>query len=124
LSPPPTSHARIQALLICHYCQKGRSPYEILHLGTGGALMCWKCHEWHEKAIEAIGGGEMPSGCQACGRSYETLRAESPAGDCKLYLHPCDGIYQVRCRACRDAYLTKRVDLYGPTRFGFLKKLK
>ncbi len=95
----------------------------MLYLGTGGAVMCHYCWEWHERAMAMLE-GNPPPGCQQCGVSIETLRDQSATGDVKLYVHPCDGIYAVRCRACSDAYLTKRVDLYGPTQFGHDKKLK
>lgn len=109
--------------VICHYCSKPRHPKEVLYLGTGGAIMCWSCWEWHERAMSMLE-GNPPPGCQECGITFDQLRERSATGDCRMYLHPSDGIYAVRCRACSDAYVPKRVDLYGPTQFGHNKKLK
>lgn len=41
-----------------------------------------------------------------------------------MFLHWKDGVYQVLCRACSDRYERKRLDLYGDTVHGHLKKLK
>jgi hypothetical protein len=47
-----------------------------------------------------------------------------PDGNIPMYLHPKDGIYQVLCRCCSDEYERERLDLYGDTLHGELKKLK
>lgn len=105
----------------CHYCSHPRTPTEILKIGTGGAIMCWHCYEWHLKALKMLC-GQPPPGCQTCGVTFDEL-AERSSGDCCMYVHPKDGIYQVLCRACSDRYVPQRVDLYRPTKYGFLKKL-
>jgi hypothetical protein len=96
----------------------------VIYIGTGGACMCWLCWEWHNQALEALA-GNPPSGCQVCGVTYTQLQERSPNGDSEvgMYVHPKDGIYQVLCRACSDAYELQRVDLYRPTQFGYEKKL-
>jgi hypothetical protein len=101
----------------CHYCSKYRNPKEVMPLGTGGALMCWHCYEWHGHALLMLG-GQPPPGCQDCGISFEELRLAYKGGDVKMYLHQKDGIYQILCRRCSDQYVPKRVDLYGATEFG------
>ena len=108
----------------CHYCSRARSPREVIHIGTGGAVMCWVCYEWHNRALDALG-GNPPPGCQECGVTFQQLSERSPGGDSQvsMYVHPCDGIYKVFCRACSDAYVLKRVDLYRPTQYGHNRKL-
>ena len=107
----------------CPYCSKWRSPAEIIPIGTGGAKICWHCYEWHHQALKMLA-GQPPPGCQECGVSFEALEKAAPGGNVRMYVHPKDGIYQVLCRRCSDAYTRKRVDLYGDTKFGWDRKLK
>lgn len=111
----------------CHYCSRPRNPTEILKIGTGGVVMCWHCYEWHLKALRMLC-GHPPPGCQECGTTFTQLQERAAkyaavAGDCSMYIHPKDGIYQVLCRACSDRYVPQRVDLYRPTEYGYRKKL-
>ena len=107
----------------CHYCSKFRSPSEVLHLGTGGAVMCWTCYEWHAKALRMLQ-GEPPPGCQVCGVTFAQLKDATPGEDVRMYVVPKDSLYQVLCKTCSDAYIRKRVDLLGDTQFGWENKLK
>jgi hypothetical protein len=107
----------------CHYCSKFRSPHEIVNIGTGGAMMCWHCLEWHKEALMVLA-GHPPPGCQECGVTFAELKGIDPGGNVRMYVHPKDGLYQVLCKPCSDAYLPKRVDLYGDTQYGWDKKLK
>jgi hypothetical protein len=116
LSPPAVMCVR------CHYCSKFRSPREVLYIGTGGACMCWDCYDWHNRALDALA-GTPPPGCQECGVTYEQLRERAGGGDCGMYVHPRDGMYQVLCKKCSDAYVPQRVDLYRPTQYGHNRKL-
>lgn len=106
--------------LRCRLCSKFRSPSEFVHSPITG--YCWHCYEWHQRALKMLA-GEDPPGCQECEVSFEVLRAAA-CGDLRMYLHPKDGIYQVLCLKCSDEYERKRLDLYGDTPHGFLKKLK
>ncbi len=106
----------------CHYCSKFRSPKEILNIGTGGAVMCWRCHQWHGEALKMLA-GHPPPGCQVCSVTFEQLEERARGGDCKMYLHQKDGIYQILCKPCSDAYILKRADLYRPTKFGDKQKI-
>lgn len=99
----------------CHYCSHFRSAEEIYPIGVGGAQICLRCLEWHGKAIGMLA-GTPPPGCQECGVTFAQLRERG--GDVRMYLHQKDGIYQILCKPCSDAYIPKRRDLYGPTRFG------
>jgi hypothetical protein len=82
--------------------------------------MCWHCYEWHQHALKMLA-GKPPPGCQDCGLKFADL--PEIGGDTKMYLHVKDGIYQVLCKTCSDAYILKRVDLYGHTAFGRSQKL-
>lgn len=105
----------------CHYCSRWRNPKEVLRL-TGGPVMCWSCYEWHQRALQVLA-GTPPPGCQQCGVTFAQLRERSGDGDIRMYVHVKDGIYQVLCRTCSDAYVPKRVDLYGDTAYGAAKRL-
>jgi len=106
----------------CHYCSRFRSPREIIPIGSGGAIMCFHCREWHDRALQDLADNPQP-GCGECGVTVAELSARSPNGDCQMYVHPCDGFYKLFCRPCSDAYVPKRVDLYRPTQYGYKKKL-
>jgi len=112
----------------CHYCSKFRHPSEVLDIGNGGAKMCLQCHEWHARSIQALAEGGVPPGCFECRATWDELRLRIAPGDnpddVKMYLTPKDGIYQLLCSTCSDAYERKRVDLLGDTAYGHLKKLK
>ena len=107
----------------CHYCSNPRNPHEVMRM-SGGAIMCWRCWEWHQKALKMLA-GNPPPGCQneKCGVTFAQLQERAGGGDVRMYLHVKDGIYQVLCRTCSDAYVPKRVDLYGHTAFGHARKL-
>jgi len=108
----------------CHYCSRFRSRSEVLRIGTGGAIMCWHCYEWHRKALQALAGAP-PAGCQECGKSGRQMVEDADgAGNVRFFLHQKDGIYQILCKACSDAYERRRLDLYGDTLYGWWKKLK
>jgi len=109
------------ATIRCHYCQRFHQHREILRL-TGGPVMCWKCWQWHEHALKLLSGA-IPPGCQVCGLTFADLEARSADGNTRMYVHMKDGLYQVLCRMCSDAYTVKRRDLYGATEFGHRLKL-
>ena len=107
----------------CRLCGKARHPREFIHDAIVG--FCWRCFEWHQKALRAFTHAEPPDGCQECGATYEQLEAISPGADVRFGFHPKDGIYQVLGMACgcSDAYERKRLDLYGRTPYGEKRKL-
>ncbi len=106
----------------CHYCSQFRDPREVHHL-PGGVVMCWNCYGWHQRALRMLA-GSPPPGCQACDVTFKELTERSPDGNTRMYLHVKDGIYQVLCTSCSDEYERKRLDLYGDTVHGWLRKLK
>lgn len=107
--------------LRCHYCSKFRHPAEIIHIGTGGAKMCQHCYEWHLSSLNAVSKGGVPPGCFDCRATWDELRLRLDAGDntsVKMILVPKDGIYQLLCRTCSNAYEQKRADLLSGTLYG------
>lgn len=85
---------------------------------------CRYCLEWHFHALDVLGGA-MPQGCQECGRQAEELKEVLPGGEVtvRLYAHPKDGVYQLLCAKCTEAYVPKRRDIYGGTAYGHRLKL-
>lgn len=100
----------------CHWCSRQVSPYDLFNLSTGQA-MCLGCHEWHGYALDVLAGG-VPRGCQECGLTLDQLNALTDAPTTRMYVVPKDGVYQVVCATCKDAYCAKRADLYKGTEFG------
>lgn len=103
--------------LRCTWCSQHKSPYDLMHLSTG-QLMCRRCYEWHHHALELLASGQLPPGCQECGLTMQQLNAVTNATTTRMYVVPKDGIYQVICLTCKEAYCRKRADLYRGTAFG------
>jgi hypothetical protein len=101
----------------CHYCSKFRPTSEVRKIGTGGAKICFRCIEWHDRAVRVLA-GDPPPGCQECGITFKELKAYDTAGNLRMYLHAKDGIYQILCTPCSDKYERKRADLYRETVYG------
>ena len=73
---------------------------------------------WHLAALDVLAGG-IPPGCQACGATWEFLRDSAVgAENVSMSCVPKDGILQLLCKPCCDAYVLKRADLYKGTPFG------
>lgn len=94
-----------------------------MRFGKAGVRLCWRCLEWHRKAMAMLAGAPPP-GCQECGITFAALMERSPDGNVGMYLHSKDGVYQILCGTCSHQYVRKRVDLYGDTLFGDKAKLK
>lgn len=101
----------------CHYCSKFRPPSEVHTMGSGGALICFRCLEWHRHAMAAFC-GQPPPGCQECGLKFADLKEIDGAGNLRMSLVVKDGIYQVLCTPCADSYERKRADLFRNTVYG------
>ena len=99
-------------------------PHDLHSIGDGGAIICSSCVEWHEKAMRMLAHGEKPDGCQECGITLDALKAIYRTGNIPMALVVKDGIYQILCQPCAEAYAAKRRDLYGPTEFGRQKGIQ
>jgi len=107
--------------LRCRFCSKWRDPREFV--GPPAVAPCWDCYYWHRAAL-AVLAGCAPPGCQGpCRRTWEDLRRETAGENVRMWVHPKDGIYQLLCGECSDAYERKRLDLYRATRYGRAKGL-
>src|SRR5689334_9118725 len=107
----------------CHYCQKFRSPLEIIHQ-PGGVKICIHCEHRHEEALEALSTGEFKGECSECGMPAEELRAQGRCGpNGAMAVHYEDGRYRMMCLACDLTYVPQRRELYGDTEFGHSHKL-
>jgi len=105
----------------CRFCGKGRHPREFI--GDPRVAPCWECYQWHIAALTVLA-GQLPPGCQGpCQRTWDQLREETPEENVRMFVHPKDGIYQLLCQECSDAYERKRLDLYAGTPYGWRKKL-
>lgn len=106
-------------LVRCHYCSTHVHPKEIVNIGES-ALMCRNCREAHVTQIEAF---DPPHHCMRCMRTFEQLAALTVGAHVRMYPHWKDGVYQILCQWCDEKYVQQRKDLYGPTRFGWERKL-
>jgi len=83
-----------------------------------GAPICDYCLEGHLEALDVLGGA-VPKTCQGCGEPWKHLQERDPyAIAVRMYIVPKDGILQMLCARCTDAYTHKRTDLYKGTQFG------
>lgn len=101
----------------CNWCSKFRPRWRTHRLASN-QVVCDTCLEWHFHALDFLGGGVPPKGCQVCGSGWDTLRAREPEEDMRMYVVPKDGIMQLLCRPCMLQYAGKRSDLYKDTDFG------
>ncbi len=104
----------------CRMCQRFRAPEEF----AGGVQIgyCLHCLGWHEHALDVLA-GDPPKGCQGCGLNFDQLQALSPTDDVRLRLERKDGIYQLLCVPCSDAYQKKTAERFRGTPYGWLRKL-
>ena len=106
----------------CPQCSQFRNPKEILRFGDHGCVrLCLKCYEHHLEVLNVLAKGEPPKACQECSTPYEQLMAVR--GNSRMYMHSKDGVYQVLCKWCSDAYEQKRADLYRSTPYGAEKRI-
>lgn len=105
----------------CHWCSRQLSPLDLAEFSSG-QRMCSRCHEWHVHALQVLA-GELPRGCQGCGLTLAELNSFATGATVRMYVVPKDGVYQVLCVTCKDAYCAQRADLYRGTQFGQRLKL-
>ena len=101
----------------CNWCSHFRPRYRTHSLSTGQTI-CEYCLDAHFRALDYLGGA-IPDICQECLRSWKDIGERDPqALAVKMFIHRKDGILQMLCDRCTDAYTHKRTDLYKGTQFG------
>ena len=111
------SHAIIIGEL-CPYCQKHRSPLDIIHM-PGGAKICVSCRQRHVEALEALSTGNFLGRCSECDRDWTELRSATG----QMAIHFENGFYRPMCGPCNALYVPKRRELYKGTQFAHQAKL-
>ena len=106
----------------CNQCSKWRMRGLVAYL-PGGAVICNYCLDAHVKALNVFATGMPPAECADCRTSFIHLGADGK-GNIPMYIHSKDGMYQMLCQQCSDAYEQKRRDLYGSTIYGHLKGIR
>ncbi len=74
--------------------------------------MCERCREWHGRALALLAEGTLPPGCQECPLTFGQLNDLAAGPTVRMYVVVKDGMYQVLCAHCKDAYCALRTDLY------------
>jgi transcription elongation factor Elf1 len=105
----------------CHYCSKFFPFSQVIHFGES-MVRCFQCQEKHLAALEVLA-GNAPKACGECGLTFAVLAARQQGEQVSMFMHWKDGMYQLLCAACDRKYVEGRKDLYGPTRFGWERKL-
>ena len=98
----------------CHSCQQFYDPREVISVAN--VHTCQKCWEWHEKAIQQL--VTATGGCPECRRSHDEIGRDYPNGEPEYVLVPKDGIYQLLCRRCEEAYALQRKEMFVGTEHG------
>lgn len=102
----------------CPYCQKFRSPQDMIPM-LGGAKICVECERRHVEALEALSTGTFTGECSECGLSAAELRAQHRCGpNGEMAVHFENGRYRMMCMPCDSGYVPKRAELYRDTEFG------
>ena len=85
-------------------------------------VRCRKCEEKHLAALDVLS-GNPPTACGECGVTFEQLAERTGEDHVPMFMHLKDGMYQLLCAACDRKYVRQRKDMYGPTQFGWERKL-
>ncbi|MBZ5578244.1 MAG: hypothetical protein LAP40_16905 [Acidobacteriia bacterium] len=102
----------------CPYCQKFRSPLDIIQM-PGGAKVCSPCWQRHEEAVAALSAGNFTGRCSECDKHWTELRSASG----RMALHFENGLYRPMCESCDRTYVPLRRELYKGTEFAHARKL-
>jgi len=112
--------AAVFVTITCHYCRRQRAPLDIIPL-PGGIKMCLGCYHQHREACNVLS-GKPPTECSECHTAFDDIPRDA-GGNVRLVVHYEGGLYKCMCLPCSDVYIPKRRDLYGPTEYGWKKKL-
>lgn len=105
----------ILVLPTCRMCSRPAHPEEFI--GNPQIGYCWRCYERHTKALDMLA-GTTAFGCQECDRTVAELMAAQASDELKVRIYLKDGIYQILCVRCGDAYEQKRRDQFAGTPYG------
>lgn len=103
----------------CHQCSKWFHPEE-LHHWPGSVRVCRSCLEKHRQTMQAI---EGLADFRCCECKIHVSQTVGPDGEGRMFIHDKDGVKQILCPQCSDAYERKRLDLYADTDYGRQKNL-
>jgi NAD-dependent SIR2 family protein deacetylase len=107
----------------CQHCSHWYPEAEIIRFGES-MTRCLKCQEAINKALEMNATQTPPSECAHCHRGFSAIADATPGDVVEMALVMVDGVFVALCDPCERAYVEKRKDLYGDTRFGWNRKLK
>ncbi len=107
--------------LRCMDCSKWVHPAEVIRIGDD-TIRCFACYIKINEIIESW--AEPPRECAYCHTSFNELAQRTPGKPVSMFPHVMDGTIGFLCDPCSQAYVLKRADLYGKTRFGWENKLK
>jgi hypothetical protein len=99
----------------CMSCSRFVYPGDIMHIGES-VTQCWDCYQRIATIVESF--AEPPGECALCNTKFEDLAARDPGKPVSMFPHEIEGTIGFLCRPCERAYVLKRRDLYGKTRFG------
>jgi hypothetical protein len=102
-------------------CSKFVHPQEVVRTGES-VIRCWDCYNKSNQVLESF--SDPPAECALCHISFEVLAARRPGQSVSMFPHWMDGTYGFLCPECDKAYVLKRRDLYGLTRFGWERKIQ
>jgi len=103
---------------LCPYCQKHRSPRDIVHL-PAGVKICTTCEQRHNEAVEMLLTQKFDGSCSECELPIRELIEQKRAGPHgEMACHYENGRYRAMCLVCDRDYVRKRTELYAGTEFG------
>lgn len=117
MSPDVITAPKPQMLVRCHYCSIHKPESGVMTIGDS-VKMCLYCREKH---VEEIIKFHPVRECAHCHKSFDELAS---LGFDLFTVHWMDRSYQILCVTCDVEYVKKRADLYGPTEFGYQRKLR
>lgn len=106
----------------CRFCGNYQPQGDFILPNDLAISPCLDCHRANEAALAALANKSEP-GCWECRKTLSQIAHDTGKADVRMYLHKKDGLFQLLCPRCSDAYERKRLDLYGSTPYGERKKL-
>lgn len=102
----------------CHYCSRWNLRSETIDW-PGGVKICASCYASHgRRLIDLL--STSPKECGGCLLDFMLLAGDA-AGNVGMRLVLKDGIYQLLCLPCADAYEQKVREQFKGTEYGAIK---